>query len=649
MCGIVGIYDKENHFSIDKKYNFVSEMCETLRYRGPDAEGIWISKDGTIALGHRRLSIYDLSLNGNQPMISQSGRYVISLNGSIYNHVFLRKKLSISSQAIRWQSTSDTEVILECIEEFGLEKTLGLLVGMFAFACWDNKKKELVLARDRLGEKPLYFGTHGSLYFFASELKALMSLPFFEPKIDEFALSEFFKYGYIPAPNSIFQNVQKIEPGCYVTISNSPKFKRYWSAETTFLQAKETQSKATESTLLTNLECALQEAVNLQLTADVPIGVFLSGGIDSSLITALMSRQEGSRVNSFSIGFEEQGYDEAPMARAIAEHLGTNHTELYINEQQCQDVMSVLPDIYDEPFADASQIPTFLLCKLSKNTVSVALSGDGGDEFFCGYNRYTWGSKIHSKAKKFPKPFRQLLANQIKRLNPDQLNALLNPLLQSLPLQYQFLSIGDKIQKIGKLLNCRNISEVYESLVTILLPEDKSILLNPIQTKNMAVNSIINSNFTDTESLMLSDISSFLPNSVLTKVDRAAMHVALETRSPFLDHRVIKMAMELPMHMKKRGNIGKYCLREILKTKVPQSLIERPKSGFTPPVGQWLRGPCKDWAESLLGSESIKSQGLLDNDLVQKCWQQHKFGSHNFEAQLWPVIMFRAWSQKYGF
>ncbi|MCI5123990.1 MAG: asparagine synthase (glutamine-hydrolyzing) [Candidatus Electrothrix sp. AR5] len=661
MCGITGILTR--HFD-DASSRSVEQMTDTLQHRGPDGKGIWFNRESGVGLGHRRLAILDLSPAGHQPMHSASGRFVIVFNGEIYNHLVLRKQLKDGgAQQREWQGHSDTETLLACFETWGIKKSLQNFVGMFALAVWDRQERQLTLARDRMGEKPLYYGwCNGSSrsFIFGSELKALRRYPGFTNPIAREVLPLYLRCSYIPAPYSIYQDIYKLEPGCMLTVGTlephvEPSFpphapcgdtgwilQRYWSLHDQIIN-RESGMMLDEQEALSSLETALTASVRIQSVADVPLGAFLSGGIDSSLIAALMQGQTTKPIKTFTIGFEEDGYSEAVYAKAVAEHLHTDHTELYLNASQAMDVISQLPTLYDEPFADSSQIPTFLVAQMARQYVTVALSGDGGDELFGGYNRYLWAPNIWKKIAWLPFAIRQQLSRLLVRASKNDFLRQQQGIAQRLSIALA----GEKLQKLGqRLQGVREIDDFYLSLVSewrtpeaalMTGHEPESLLLNRAKWPQLE---------RAEERMMYLDAMTYLPDDILCKVDRAAMGVSLETRVPFLDYRVVELAWRFPLHMKIREGQGKWPLRQLLYKYVPKELIERPKQGFAIPLGEWLRGPLRDWAEHLLDPASLSEQGYFKPELIRQKWQEHLSGKYNREHSLWSILMFQAWLEK---
>jgi asparagine synthase (glutamine-hydrolysing) len=684
MCGFTGFWGFGGQTNVDMN-NVALRMADAIVHRGPDDVGAWVDAQAGIAIGHRRLAIMDLSSAGHQPMASKSGRFVIAFNGEIYNHLQMRQELereegfAISScnssekfGGAVWRGHSDTETLLAAFELWGIELTLSKSVGMFAFALWDVHKRTLHLARDRFGEKPLYYGWTGSAtaraFVFGSELKALRAFPGFNNPVCREALAQYMRFMVVPAPRSIYQGVYKLEPGCLLTISGvmpleAPKLpirppgtyenltlNRWWSLAES-VQTGAHQIITNEGEALELLEQNLNDSVRLQSLADVPLGAFLSGGVDSSTIVALMQRQATRPVKTFTIGFEEAGFDESPHARAVANYLGTDHTELFVTATEAQAVISNLPEMYDEPFADSSQIPTFLVCRAARQSVTVALSGDGGDELFGGYNRYFWGPRIWSKLAWLPYPVRRSLGTAISALPVTGWDALSRP-ANALLGGPGISRAGDKAHKLAaRLRGVRDLDDLYFSLVSEWqdpaqvvrgdngrpVVEPSSLLNDLLPGCDMAeaANSPLR--------MMYQDSMTYLPDDILCKVDRASMSVSLETRVPLLDHRVVELAWRLPLQMKMRGNTGKWALRQVLYKYVPQKLIERPKAGFAIPIGLWLRGPLRPWAEALLNEERLKREGYFHSEPIRQAWREHQTANRDHTAKLWAVLMFQSW------
>lgn len=641
MCGVTGLWRWTNFGeSIGLS---VTRMADALRHRGPDNGGIWVDADAGLAFGHRRLAIVDLSAAGHQPMLSSDERYVLAYNGEIYNHAALRREIDDAGPSVKWRGHSDTETLLEGIRLWGLEAVLEKSVGMFAVALWDRRERTLRLARDRMGEKPLYYGWAGKDFAFASELKALRALPGFDNAVDRDALALFTQACAVPSPFSIYKDIRKLAPGTVLTLSfadvrrrHLPEPVAYWSVALA-ASAGLSQPVADEREGLGQLELLLKQAVADQMVADVPLGAFLSGGVDSSTVVALMQSQSNRPVQTFTVGFDEAGFDEAPYAAAVARHLGTEHHEVRMSPRDAQDVITRLPVIYDEPFADSSQIPTFLVSTVARRKVTVALSGDGGDELFGGYNRYFWGKRIWNWLRLMPLPIRNGIGSGILSIPPSAWQRLgqLTPFL-SQP--------GDKAQKLGRhLQDVGNLDDLYRSLVT-QWPRSSSLVRDGKAPQRLFDDGQLVRDIGEPEHrMMLWDMLTYLPDDILSKVDRAAMAVSLETRVPMLDHRVVEYSWRLPLGMKIRSGQGKWALRQVLYKYVPRELIERPKAGFAIPVGQWLRGPLRDWAESLLDERRLREEGYLHAALVREKWLEHLSGRQDWTSQLWIILMFQGW------
>jgi asparagine synthase (glutamine-hydrolysing) len=644
MCGIVGIWSASA-----PTVATLNESVHRLAHRGPDDSGTWFDEAAGLGLGFVRLSIQDLSPAGHQPMHAASGRYVITFNGEIYNHLALREQLGEHAPA--WRGHSDTETLLACFSAWGVVKTLKATVGMFAIALWDRQEKKLTLARDRMGEKPLYYGFLGGAFVFASELKALTGLPGFTGDIDRGALALLMRHNYIPAPHSIYQGLSKLSPGMWLEIGadaahrqSLPAPQAYWSAvEAAFAGVANPLTFESDAQAVDALEAELSRAVTGQMVADVPLGAFLSGGVDSSTIVALMQAQSCRPVKTFSIGFREDGYDEAVFAGAVARHLGTEHTELYVSPEDALGVIPRLPTLYDEPFSDSSQIPTFLVAQMARQRVTVSLSGDGGDELFGGYTRYFLAARLWQKIDSMPLAMRSAAARIIVALPPhawDRIYALAAPFI---PTSRRWPAPGDKLHKGAELLNCKNNTELYRGLVSHWDPADIVLGANEPATQ---LSGALPALPTFTEQMMLLDAISYLPDDILVKVDRAAMAVSLETRVPLIDHRVFEFAWRLPMHYKVRGGTGKWLLRQVLYKHVPRELIDRPKMGFGVPIDSWLRGPLRGWAESLLDESRLRQEGYFNPLPIRQKWLEHQSGARNWQYYLWDVLMFQAWLEE---
>jgi asparagine synthase (glutamine-hydrolysing) len=621
----------------------VQQMSETLLHRGPDDGGTWVDAEVGIALGHRRLSILDLSPEGHQPMHSACGRYVIVFNGEIYNFLELRRELEALGH--RFRGRSDTEVMLASFSQWGLERAVQRFNGMFAFALWNCQERILHLGRDRLGEKPLYYGCIGETFLFGSELKALKAHPKFQAEINRDALALFVRHNCIPAPYSIYQGIYKLPPGTVLTwkgfgdLTTLP----YWSAREVVEFGTSKPFVGSDSEAIAKLETLLQDAVALRMAADVPLGAFLSGGIDSSTVVALMQTQSTRPVKTFSIGFYEDAYNEAKDAKAVAQHLGTDHTELYVAPEEAIAVIPKLPTLYDEPFSDSSQIPTFLVSQLAKQRVTVSLSGDGGDELFGGYNRYFWGRSIWQKIGWMPQNLREVAAHALTILSPQIWNQLFTSFGLLLPPVLRQRNPGDKLHKLAEILAVDSPDTMYKGLVSHW-KEPESLVLGSLEPFTTLTDPQKWARLPDfTQRMMFLDTVTYLPDDILVKVDRASMGVSLEARVPFLDHRLVEFVWQIPLEMKIRNGQGKWLLRQVLYKYVPQKLIERPKMGFGIPIDQWLRGPLRDWAEALLDEKRLREQGFFNPQPIREKWMEHLSGDRNWQYYLWDILMFQAW------
>lgn len=638
MCGIAGLWTAES-VSAERLGDSARSMADALVHRGPDDSGVWIDAERGVAFGHRRLSIVDLSPEGRQPMMSPSGRYVICFNGEVFNHAELRKELEDgANQPIAFRGHSDTEIMLAAIERWGLTRAIERFVGMFAFALWDRARSRLSLVRDRVGIKPLYYGVAGRVLVFGSELKALTRHVDFSRDIDRTALTQYLRFGYVPAPLSIYRSVKKLEPGCVLELEapdlESAKRSVYWSAVDVAESGLERPFRGTEEEAIEELERLLSASVKLRLVADVPIGAFLSGGIDSSTVVALMQRATGAPVHTFSIANEGAAYDESEAALAIARHLGTRHEALTVTAEEARAVVPLLPGIYDEPFADSSQIPTYLVSRLARRHVTVALSGDGGDELFGGYNRHVWGPGIWAALRRVPKPIRSLCASALLRADPKIWDRLLGVGEGLVP---AFRTPGTKVTKLARVLDSASADELYRRLVSLWtfpadLVRDGRELIDPLPEISGGA-----------ATMMLRDLVTYLPDDILTKVDRASMAVSLEARVPLLDHRVVEYAWTLPESLKVRRRTGKWILRQVLSRHVPAALFDRPKMGFAVPMGDWLRGPLREWGSDLLASERLRRSEYLIDEPIEQAWRDHLSGRRDNEQALWAVLTFQAW------
>ncbi len=633
MCGITGFVGSP--VGAGELTTVVRAMCDALAHRGPDDAGEWIDPSAGVAIGFRRLAIIDLSPAGHQPMISASGRFVATLNGEIYNFEELRGELRAQGRAPEFRGHSDTEVMLAAFEAWGVEAAVKRFNGMFAISVWDAAERRLHLVRDRMGVKPLYYGFANGTFLYGSELKALRRHPSFDARIDRAALRLYLRFTYVPAPYSIYEGIAKLMPGTILTLDPATRTTAtttYWSARDAAAAGARDRFVGSEEEASHELEALLRDAIRLRMIADVPLGVFLSGGVDSSLVTALMQAESASPVKSFSIGFADAAYNEAPFAAAVARHLGTEHTELTVHDRDALALIPRLGAMYDEPFADSSQIPTHLVSALARRHVTVSLSGDGGDELFGGYTRYFIGQRLFRAMSKVPRPLRPPIGRALRSISPRAYDRL-RPRL------------GERVHKVARVLSAGDVDRMYFELVShwaddlvrgqgagggaqvvpVLNREQWPALDDPV------------------ERMMFFDQISYLPDDILAKVDRASMATSLESREPLLDYRLVELAWRLPLSMKVRGGKGKRVLRRVLYRYVPETLIERPKMGFGIPLGSWLRGPLREWAEALLDPAAIRAYGLIDPEPVQQKWREHVSGRADWNYHLWAVLMLQVW------
>ncbi|QAU24667.1 asparagine synthase (glutamine-hydrolyzing) [Dyella sp. M7H15-1] len=646
MCGLTGFWNGRGAGG-ETLRDQAESMSRQLTHRGPDDSGLWCDEAVGIVLAQRRLSILDLSDAGHQPMHSAGGRYVIAFNGEIYNHLQLRERLAAESAAPAWRGHSDTETVVACFVAWGIERTLQRCVGMFAFAVWDRQERTLVLARDRMGEKPLYYGWCSDTFLFGSELKALKAHPAFSADIDRNALALFLRHDCVPAPYAIYRGIFKLRPGHVLRMPiDAPRDgqpRPYWRYNDVVSKGLGDPLVCSDTEAADALEKQLGASISAQMLSDVPLGAFLSGGIDSSTVVALMQAVSRRSVKTFTIGFEEDGYDEAAHAAAVARHLGTEHTELYVRSADAIDVIPRLPFIFCEPFSDCSQIPTFLVSQLTRREVSVALSGDGGDELFGGYNRYltartTWKRMLH-----LPKFARQAMAGALRTISPAAWDSLVEHAEPLLPKRWRMSTPGDKAHKLAEVLLQPNGHAFFLNVASqwkdpesmVIGAREPSTLLTDADTWPSTGNLA--------QWMMAMDAQSYLPDDILVKVDRAAMANSLETRVPMLDHRVVELAWRLPLHQKIRHGQGKWLLRQVLYRHVPKALVERPKMGFGVPLDSWLRGPLRDWAETLLDEKRLRQESYFDPIPIRQKWEEHLSGRRNWQHALWTVLMFQAW------
>lgn len=646
MCGITGYWAAPGQMT--DREGVITAMMAAIAHRGPDSQGQWNDPEAGISLGHLRLAIVDLSEAGHQPMISASGRWVLSFNGEIYNHTRLRQTLEDSGKAPEWHGGSDTETLLAAIEVWGLEGALERAIGMFAIALWDRNTRQLHLVRDRLGEKPLYYGWQSqgpdAAFLFGSELKALRRHPAFEGRTARNAVVEVLRHGHVGEDRSIYEGIAKVRAGEIVTVSPQERRigrKHYWDGAA--IAAAPRGPAPDPQAAIDQLEALLTDAVDQQMMSDVPLGAFLSGGIDSSTVVALMQRLSDQPIHTFSIGFHEARYNEAEFARAVAAHLGTHHTDLYVSDQELRDVVPKLAHIYDEPFADSSQIPTYLVAELARRHVTVALSGDGGDELFGGYPRYGHGVKLRTRLASLPYQLRQMGTGAIRALPAELLTRVLEPLV---PTPQGKEPIGQRLHRLANFADQPDLEALHRAMVSVWRFPEAAVPGATHPPSLLAEHLPPRGDLGDAERMMQLDMLGYMVDDILTKVDRATMAVALESRAPLLDHRVAEFAWSLPVDMKLRDGQSKWILRQVLYRHVPRNLIERPKMGFEVPIGLWLRAGLKDWAAALLDPARLRREGLFDADVIDRLWQQHQSGRFNWGAQLWCVLMVQAWGEE---
>ena len=645
MCGIAGFIEEPGR-SVDVLERVARDVNDALVHRGPDDSGVWTDPSIAIALGNRRLAIRDPSPMGHQPMVSGDGRFVLVFNGEIYNFSYIRDQLT--GLGHRFRGRSDTEVLLTAVMQWGLVPALERTNGMFALALWDRAERRLSLARDRLGEKPLYYGWLGGTFLFGSELKALRSHPAFAAEIDRDALTLFFRHKYIPHPWSIFKGIRKLPPGCLTTVRPDGGIApvepvAYWEANGVAEAAEADTFQGSMHEAVEQLDALLRDAVTLRMGSDVPLGALLSGGVDSSAVVALMQAESDRPVRSFTIGFEEASFDESHHAAAVARHLGTDHTMLTVTARDALDTIPLLPTVYDEPFADSSQIPSYLVSRLARTHVTVALSGDGGDELFGGYNRYLWVPRLARWSARMPNTARHTAAALLSGVNPSTWDRLLTGAGPFLPSKLRHRTPGDKLAKLIDGLRAAGPDDMYQRLVSHW-QEPSSLLVEGVEPKTLISDASGRPRIANfTQMMMFLDATTYLPEDILAKVDRASMASSLEVRPPFLDHRVVEFAWRLPVDLKIVDGVGKAPLRGVLDRYVPRALVERPKMGFGVPIGDWLRGPLKDWAASLLDPNVLTRDGILRAEPIRRVWDEHISGRENRQYLLWDVLMFQCW------
>ncbi|MGH9151781.1 MAG: asparagine synthase (glutamine-hydrolyzing) [Acidimicrobiales bacterium] len=650
MCGLTGLLQLDPGDRAEDLTRTVLAMADALRHRGPDGRGAWVDAAAGVALGHRRLSVFDLSELGSQPMVSADGRYVVVYNGEIYNFRALRDEIERSG--FRFRGHCDTEVLLAAVERWGLETALGRLNGMFAMALWDTRHRRLHLVRDRVGEKPLYYGWVGRTMLFASELKAFRAHPAFTARVDRGSLALYLRHNCVPGPRSIYEGVFKLPPGSVLTVradGDPPAVVgpgRYWSARDAVASGVASRLPEEPAPLADAIERLLGESIALRSEADVPTGALLSGGIDSSLVVALMQAQSSRPVRTFTVGFDDPAYDESDDAARVARHLGTDHVDVRVSSTSAMGVIPRLHEIYDEPFGDTSQIPLVLVSEVARRDVTVVLSGDGGDELFGGYNRYAWEHSLRHSLGWLPRPARAAFATGTRRVPPALWDALWSTGL--VPRRFRVRNPGTKIQKLADLLGSRSAAERYMLLVShwkrpagvVVGADEPASVLTEIAVDAVSADPV--------EQMMYFDLATYLPDDILVKLDRAAMSVGLEARVPLLDHRLVEWAWRVPLSLKLRDGRGKWLLREVLSRHVPPELFDRPKTGFGPPIGSWLRGPLRDWSEDLLDERRMRQEGFLEPAVVRAAWTAHLTGKRDAGYEVWDVLMFQSWLQGSG-
>ncbi len=645
MCGISGFLDLSYATSARDLERIAMRMADTLRHRGPNDAGVWADAEAGVALSMTRLSILDLSPAGHQPMESSSGRYLIVFNGEIYNFEDLRNELSIGEHTHSFRGGSDTEVMLAAFEKLGIEQTVLRCNGMFAFAVWDRRDRSLTLGRDRFGEKPLYYSRSGGHFFFGSELKALLAHPCFSGEVDPDAVALFLRHSCIPSPYSIYKNAKKLPPATLLRISardfeSTPR--PYWSLHDVVDRGVADPFRGSEEEAIEQLDCILRDAVRIRMRSDVPLGAFLSGGIDSSTVVSLMQAQSRARVKTFSIGNHDSELDEAKEASQIARHLGTEHTELYVTSEDALALIPALPRIYDEPFADCSQIPTLLVSQLAREHVTVSLSGDGGDELFGGYTRHVWADMIGRNLHRAPMFLRKVAASSLRTLPPHRWDSIAHACTPVIPARWRQRMPGYKFHKLASIIESCDVHSIYERMTSHWL-DTEEILSHDVNPQAISADSHHPGLQHVAEQMMYRDAIAYLPDDILVKLDRATMAVSLEGRVPLLDHRVAEFAWKLPLHMRIRQRQGKWILRQVLYRYVPRAIVDRPKSGFGIPLAAWLRGPLRDWAESLLNETRLQQEGYFNSGPIRRMWCEHLSGKMNWEYHLYDVLMFQAW------
>lgn len=650
MCGLNGFF---NAHVTESAHSVITQMNKAIHHRGPDAEDFWMDENIGLVLGHRRLAVQDLSQAGAQPMHSACGRYVLAFNGEIYNHLQLRERLMNEGHLSSWRGHSDTETMLACFIRWGIEKTLQAMVGMFAIVLWDRQQKVLTLAKDRMGEKPLYWGWQGQSLYFGSELKGLKAHPAFKTDINRDAITLLLRHNCIPAPHSIYQGIEKLRPGYWLQLplaepekAKMARPQAYWHFNEIVESGLANPFTGSPEQAVDTLESALMESIGGQMLSDVPLGAFLSGGIDSSTVVALMQAQSSRPVKTFTIGFDDAGYNEATHAKAVAKHLGTEHTEIYMQPEDALSVIPKLPSIYCEPFSDSSQIPTFLVSQLARQHVTVALSGDGGDELFGGYNRYLMAHQVWNKSRKLPKPIRQIVAAGLTSLSPKNWDAFFNTLSPVMPKRFNLRTPGDKAHKLAGVFNIDNEHDFYQKLTSHWQHPAELVIGAQEPTTLISDSSCWPKTNSFQHAMMAMDAQTYMTDDILVKVDRSGMANSLETRVPMLDHRIAELAWRMPLDYKIRNGEGKWLLKQVLFRHVPRDLIERPKMGFGIPLHEWLRSSLRDWAEALLDENLLLQQGYFHPEPIRTMWNEHLSGKYNHQHHLWDILMFQAWLEK---
>jgi asparagine synthase (glutamine-hydrolysing) len=649
MCGIAGILDPSATTNTDRLGAMASAMASTVAHRGPDDVGLWVDARAGIAFGHQRLAVIDLSASGAQPMVSAGDRWVMAYNGEVYNYTHIRRQLERAGA--RFRGESDTEVLVSAVERWGVDRALDACEGMFAVALWDRREHVLHLVRDRFGEKPLYYGWVGKRFAFGSELKAVTAAPGFDAEIDRGAVTRYLRHNCIPAPGTIWRGVRKLVPGHLVTLRSPvpgvlPEQRCYWSAAEAVARARRNQITGSASEMTDELESALSDAVGNRMVADVPVGAFLSGGIDSSTVVALMQKQSSRPVRTFTVGFADRSFDESSEAAAVAAHLGTDHTSVHVGDAEAREVIPRLADIWDEPFSDVSQIPTYLVSRVARRDVTVSLSGDGGDELFAGYNRHAWLERVWGGASIVPARARRTAGSILGGIPPNAIERAARA-TRILPVGWRVRNPSTKVTKLARVLAATDPDDAYRALTTHWEGATSLVLGNHDGT---ATGGGVTSPVADggiTERMLWSDLVGYLPDDILVKLDRAAMAVSLETRVPFLDRRVLDLAWRLPLDLKLREGQTKWALRQVLLRYVPAALVERPKMGFGLPIGSWLRGPLASWAEHLLDERRLQGQGLLDPVPIRHAWELHRSGRRDLGYELWDVLVLQSWIDRW--